>query len=77
VSLKTYSTGEAAGAAEISRATLQAWIASGKIRAPKMIRVGKVAVRVWAESDVTHLKQLKPTIYCKGRGRKKKEKAKK
>jgi excisionase family DNA binding protein len=66
---KTYTTREAAEAVRITRATLQAWIASGKVRAPKQTRIGGSSVRLWKESDVARLKIVKDKIYLKSRGR--------
>jgi excisionase family DNA binding protein len=57
---KTYTTGEAAEAVGISRATLQDWIKKGKFRAPKL---HKVRVRFWTGSDVARLKAVKKKIY--------------
>ena len=63
---KFYTTGEAAAAIGVSRQTLQTWIASGKIGAPKVIG----NTRVWSESQVAELRGLNH----KGKGRKKKSK---
>jgi len=73
MSPKTYSTGEAAKAVGITRATLQAWIASGKIAAPDAQTLGKVRVRLWNESDVAKLRRAKKEIYVEGPGRPKKK----
>ena len=67
-------TREAAKATGISRATLQAWIAAGKVRAPKAQIINGVAVRVWKKPDLKRLKAAKVKIYRKGRGRKPKSK---
>ena len=50
---KFYSTGEAAAAIGVSRQTLQAWIASGKIDAPEVIG----STRVWSQGQVDELKR--------------------
>lgn len=71
--MKTVTTGQAAEAAGISRATLQAWIAAGTIRAPKTQLVDGKAVRLWAGADIDHLREVKGKIYRKGRGRKPKK----
>jgi len=63
MSSKTYSTGEAAAQAGITRATLQDWIKKGKLKAPKLARVGNVSVRLWTASDVARLKKKKAEIY--------------
>lgn len=70
MSAKLYTTGEAAAAVGVTRATVQAWIASNKIRAPKATVLGKVRVRMWGESHIRELRQAKERLYRKGRGRK-------
>jgi excisionase family DNA binding protein len=75
MSPKTYTTREAAKAVGITRATLQSWISSGKVKAPKPRLRNGVGVRVWTQSDVARLGRVKEKIYRKGRGRKKKSKA--
>lgn len=69
MSSKVYSTGEAAKAVGITRATLQAWIAAGKIAAPAAQDLGKIRVRLWSASDVARLRQQKAKIYKKELGR--------
>lgn len=61
-----HTTGEAAKQAGISRATLQEWIASKKIKAPGLIG----GVRLWADADVQRLKKVKKAIYQEGHPRK-------
>lgn len=60
---KTYTTQEAADAVGITRATLQDWIKKRKFAAPKLQKLGKVGVRLWAASDVARLKKTKSEIY--------------
>lgn len=67
------STGDAAKAVGITRATLQAWIANGKIVAPKAQDLGKLRVRLWTESDLNQLRRAKLKIYKKQVGRPKKK----
>jgi excisionase family DNA binding protein len=74
MSPRTYSTGEAAEAVGISRATLQAWIANRKIAAPKSTKLGKVTVRIWTASDLARLRKAKESVYWKGQGRPRKRK---
>ena len=69
---KTYSTGEAAARIGVSRQTLQSWIASGSVKAPKPVEVGRVTVRLWTDADIKKTRKFKGTL--KG-GRRKKEKA--
>jgi excisionase family DNA binding protein len=69
VSPKTYTTRQAADAVKITRQTLQAWIAKGKLNAPEtQLREGR-AVRLWTESDLARLRKVKSEIYRKGMGR--------
>jgi len=68
--MKTRTTGQAAQAARVSRATLQVWIKDGKIRAPKTRIVEGKAVRLWTAADLVLLRETKKRIYRKGRGRK-------
>lgn len=67
-------TTEAAREAGIHLATLQRWIADGKIAAPKPTLVGAVGYRLWSAKDVASLKRAKKEIYRRGRGRKPKPK---
>jgi len=67
-------TAEAAGKAGIHLATLQRWIAAGRIEAPKPTLIGAVGYRLWSMKDVERLKKAKQEIYRKGRGRKPKPK---
>jgi predicted site-specific integrase-resolvase len=65
-------TRKAAGAAGVSLATLQRWIAASKVRPPRLrIRHGR-AVRLWTARDVEQLRRYKAAHYREGRGRKKK-----
>jgi excisionase family DNA binding protein len=66
---KYYSTGDAAKAVGISRVTLQAWIAKGKITAPEAQDFGKVRVRLWTLADIARLREQKRKIYKKELGR--------
>jgi predicted site-specific integrase-resolvase len=55
----------------ISRATLERWLASGKLKGPKMIRFGKSEFRSWTVGDMERVRKYKADHYRKGRGRKK------
>jgi len=71
VYLKTKrTTSEAAKIVGIHLATLQRWIAQGKVKAPRPTLIGAVGYRLWSADDITELKEVKKAIYCKGRGRK-------
>jgi predicted DNA-binding transcriptional regulator AlpA len=67
---KACTTQEAADAAGITRATLQDWIKKKKFAAPKLQRLGNLAVRLWTASDVARLKAVKKEIYQEKRSRK-------
>ena len=58
----------------ISRATLERWLASGKLKGPKTVRFGKSEFRSWTASDVERVRKYKQENYRKGRGRKPKSK---
>jgi predicted site-specific integrase-resolvase len=60
----------------ISRATLERWLASGKLKGPKTVRFGKTEFRSWTASDVKRVRKYKAAHYRKGRGRKKGKKSK-
>jgi excisionase family DNA binding protein len=47
---KQFTTREAAKAVGITRATVQAWIAAKKIRAPKPISLAGIVVRIWSKA---------------------------
>jgi excisionase family DNA binding protein len=69
---RTYTTRDAAARVGITRQTLQAWIAAGKVKAPKGERFGRWMLRSWTEKDLRLLKTAKREIYRKRAGRKKK-----
>jgi excisionase family DNA binding protein len=68
---KLHTTRDAAAAVGISRQTLQAWIISGKVKAPKPTGGWKTAARMWSAAEVQELRRLKKQIYQEGKGRKK------
>jgi excisionase family DNA binding protein len=68
------STLEVAQKIGIGRATLERWLASGKLPAPKTIRFGKNEFRDWTDRDVERVRKFKQENYRKGRGRKPKPK---
>jgi predicted site-specific integrase-resolvase len=67
VNLSTLDVAQEVG---ISRATLERWIATTKIPAPKMITFGRDRFRHWTAKDVERVRRYKQKNYCKGRGRK-------
>jgi excisionase family DNA binding protein len=68
------STLEVARKVGISRVTLERWLSSGKIAAPKTVRYGKSEFRDWTDRDVERVRKFKKENYRKGRGRKPKPK---
>jgi DNA-binding transcriptional MerR regulator len=62
MSRKRYTTVEIAREANVPRATLQFWISSGKIAAPKVRLVGGKAVRLWTEADIERVRKLKGSL---------------
>jgi len=71
----TLTTAEAAKAVGISRATLQAWLAAGKVEAPALrLRPGEPPARTWSRADVDRLRAVKEKIYRRGGGRGRKKK---
>jgi excisionase family DNA binding protein len=69
--MKYLSTSEVARKVGIGRATLERWLANGKIRAPQAVQVGQGNFRCWTDADVSRVRTHKQKNYRKGRGRKK------
>ena len=70
----TLSTAEVAKKVGIDRATLERWLASGKIARPKSLRIGEKEFRDWTDVEVERVRKYKQKNYRKGRGRKPKPK---
>lgn len=70
----TLSTAEVAKKVEIDKATLERWLADGKIARPKALRIGQKLFRNWTDADVERVRKYKQENYRKGRGRKPKPK---
>jgi excisionase family DNA binding protein len=66
-----FTTSEAAKRAGISLATINRWIAMGKVDAPHPTLVGASGYRLWSVSDIKRLRATKKKIYWQGGGRKK------
>jgi len=66
-----FTTSEAARQVGISLATINRWIAIGKVKAPEPILVGATGYRLWSKTDIRSLRQTKKRIYWQGGGRKK------
>jgi predicted site-specific integrase-resolvase len=68
--MKTLSTSDIVRQAGIGRATLERWLASGKLKKPKTITFGKSEFRSWTAKDLERVLKFKRKNYRKGRGRK-------
>jgi len=64
------STQDVARQIGINRVTLERWLSSGKVRAPKTVQFGKSEFRNWTAEDVARVRRYKVENYRKGRGRK-------
>lgn len=63
-------TADVANEVGIGLATLERWLANGKIRQPKILKVAGRVFRNWSAEDVKRIKSFKAKNYRKGRGRK-------
>ena len=68
------STEEVAQLVGVGTATLERWLAQGKVAMPKRMRVGTRLFRLWTSKDIERVKRYKEKFYRKGRGRKPKKK---
>jgi hypothetical protein len=59
---KLYSTVEVAEMTKIPRATLQFWISTRKISAPRVRLVKGKAIRLWSQAQVKEARKLKGTL---------------
>lgn len=74
MSEKKVTTVEAARRAKLHLATVQRWIAEGRVKAPRLVIRDGRAVRLWGSKDLFQLCVKKRETYRKGRGRKKAQK---
>src|SRR3984957_13846650 len=58
MSRKFYTTVEVAKTTGVKRSTLQHWIKTGRISAPRVLLVDGKAVRLWTEDQVEQVRQL-------------------
>jgi predicted site-specific integrase-resolvase len=72
--MKRLSTRDIVRKAGIGRATLERWLASGKLKKPETIAFGKSEFRSWTAEDLERVLKFKRKNYRKGRGRKPKPK---
>lgn len=61
VGSKLYTTRQVAEHAGVSRQTLQAWIAAGKVKAPAVIKAA--GVRLWTAAELGAVLKVKPRKY--------------
>ena len=64
-----YSTREAAKKLGRTILTIQRHIAAGTIKAPRLLKVGTVKVRLWSDRDIERARKVLASVYP---GRKKK-----
>ncbi len=70
--MRKHSTREAAKQLGISLMTLQRYIATNKIRAPKLSYLGGAVFRLWTARDIERVRKQLPKIKDGRRRRKKK-----
>ena len=56
------STTKAARKLGISPIALSRYIASGKLPAPEIVKLGQRSIHLWTEADVEHVRKLLPKI---------------
>jgi excisionase family DNA binding protein len=59
---KLYTTAEAAKLAQVSRPTIQYWIATEKIKAPALRIHNRRAARLWTAAAVEKMRDLAKTL---------------
>ncbi len=57
--MKLLITRKAAKAAGISLVTLQRWIRSGKVKAPRLRDIGGGTFRLWSKADIARIRKAK------------------
>ena len=62
MSPELYSTAQVAKMTKIPRATLQFWIATRKIAAPRIKLVKGKAMRLWSPAQIEKARELKGTL---------------
>jgi hypothetical protein len=62
VSPELYTTVQGAKITKIPRATLQQWIATRKIAAPRVKLLKGKAVRLWSQAQIEKARELKGTL---------------
>jgi len=74
VAMSPMSTQQVAKAVGVNRVTLERWLSTGKVKQPKMVRIGHGTFRQWNQADVDRILRFKQENYRKGRGRRRKPK---
>jgi MerR HTH family regulatory protein len=62
---KVLSNSQVAKQAGVHPGTLERWLASGKLRQPKVLISGGRIVRLWKQADVEHIQRYKEKNYGK------------
>jgi len=60
--MNEYSTRQAAEKLGLSLITLQRYIASGRIPAPSVTKVGGGKLRIWSEQDIKNVRRVLPSL---------------
>ena len=60
--MKNFSTRQAAKKLGLAHSTLNNYIASGKVPAPKSVTTGTTTVHIWSEKEIENVRQLLPKI---------------
>jgi predicted transcriptional regulator len=60
--METYSTRHAAKKLGITAAALSKYIKAKKVPAPKIVKVGRLNVHIWTDSEIEQVRQLLPKI---------------
>lgn len=60
--MKNFSTRQAAKRLGLAHATLNNYIAAGKVPAPKSVTTGSTVVHIWSEEEIENIRQLLPKI---------------
>ena len=55
--MKRYTTNQAAEKLGVHRVTLQRWIASGNVSAPRVQDIGGAVFRLWTDSDIERVRK--------------------
>lgn len=67
--MKVLSTSQVARQVGVHPGTLERWLATGKLRCPKvLISEGRI-VRLWKQTDIEHIQRYKAKHYGKARRR--------